>query len=70
MDITVDQTKLQPVGNNVKMAMVGTLMVLVVDTAVTIGPSSSGKMIGFGSTEGFSNLTPTIKGNIWIGKKA
>jgi hypothetical protein len=69
-NITVKKEELQVVGQNVKAIVVGDNLVLVIDTTTNIGPSSSGKMIGYGSTGGFTPLPGDLKGNIWVGKKA
>ena len=61
---------LQVVGDNIKASLVDNQLVLVIDITKNIGPSSSGKMIGYGSTGGFASLPGGFKGNVYIGKKA
>lgn len=68
--ITVNPEAMQEVGDNVRAAKQGNLLVIVIDTAQEIGPSSSGKMMGLGSTGGFQALPGGLKGNIYVGKKA
>jgi hypothetical protein len=68
--INVDTTTMQEAGENVLATKQGSLLVIVIDTAKTIGPSSTGKMIGHGSTGGFAALPGNLKGNIYVGKKA
>ena len=68
--ISVDLSTLNEVGNNVRAALVGDKLVIVIDTSVKIGLSSTGKMIGYGSTGGFSELPGNFKGNVYVGKKA
>jgi len=68
--ISVEESVLSEVGNNVKAALVGKLLVLVIDTSKNLGPSSTGKMIGVGNTGGFAPLPAGLKGNIYVGKKA
>lgn len=69
-EIKIDPTEMQEVGDNVRAAKVGNALVLVIDTTHNIGPSSSGKMIGLGSTSGFAALPGNLKGNIYVGRKA
>lgn len=68
--ITINTDSMMQVGDNVKAAKQGSLLVLVIDTSEEIGPSSSGKMIGHGSTGGFASLPGNLKGNIYVGRKA
>lgn len=68
--ITIDLSNMQEVGDNVRAAKQGSLLVIVVDTNQEIGPSSSGKMMGLGSTGGFQSFPGNLKGNLYIGKKA
>lgn len=68
--LTVDLSTAVEAGQNIKAVMVGTNLVLVIDTTKSIGPSASGKMTGIGSTSGFAGLPGGLKGNIYIGKKA
>jgi hypothetical protein len=67
--ITVDTSKMQEVGENVLATKQGNLLVIVIDTSVTIGNSSTGKYLGHGSTGGFAPLPGGLRGNIYIGKK-
>lgn len=69
MDETIKLQDLQPAGDNVRAGMVGSLLVIVIDTAEEIGPSSSGKMMGIASTGGFTTLPGGLKGNLYVGKK-
>lgn len=68
--ITINPDSMSEVGENLKAVKQGSLLILVVDTSVEIGPSSSGKMIGHGSTGGFAALPGNLKGNVYIGRKA
>lgn len=67
--ITVDPAAMQAVGDNIKAAKQGDLLILVIDTSVEIGESASGKMMGNASTGGFTALPGSLKGNIYIGRK-
>ncbi len=68
--IEVDPATMQEVGDNVKATKQGNLLILVVDTSQEIGLSSTGKMMGLGSTGGFQALPGGLKGNLYVGKKA
>lgn len=68
--ITIKPEDLSEVGNNVAAGKFGNLLVFVVDTTREIGLSSTGKMMGLGSTGGFAPLPGGLKGNIYVGKKA
>ena len=68
--ITIDTNSLSEVGENIKAVVTDGQLVLVINTKENIGPSSSGKMIGVGSTGGFAVLPGGLKGNIYVGKKA
>lgn len=65
-----DVVKFQAVGDNVEAAMDGKILVIRIDTGKTIGLSSTGKMMGVGSTAGFKSLPDGLSGNIWVGKPA
>lgn len=66
----INEKDLKDVGSNLKAAKVGHLLVLVIDLDVTVGPSSSGKMMGVGKTDGgFAKLPGDVSGNIWVGRK-
>jgi hypothetical protein len=67
--ITVNPDTMQEVGDNIKATKQGNLLVLVIDTSVEIGPSSTGKMMGNGSTGGFASLPGNLKGNVFVGRK-
>ncbi len=67
--ITVNTDTMQEVGDNVKATRQGNLLVMVIDTTQEIGPSSTGKMVGLGSTGGFQALPGGLKGNIYVGRK-
>jgi len=68
--ITIQEKDLTQVGQNVAAAVTDGKLVLVVDLKVSLGPSSTGKMLGVGNTSGFTALPGGLKGNIYIGKKA
>jgi len=69
--MNIDLEKATEVGQNVKALQVGTTLILVIDTTVDLGPSkSSGKMIGIGNSNGFTNLPGGLRGNVYVGKKA
>lgn len=70
MDIVVKLQDLQAVGDNLKAVQIGDLLVFVIDTSKNIGPSSSGKMLGIGSTGGFASVPGGLKANVYVGKKA
>lgn len=63
------------VGQNIRAKQEDNLLVLVIDLEETIGPSSSGKMMGIASTGGFTPLFAqssrgkTIKLNLYLGEK-
>ncbi len=67
--ITINPDTMQEVGDNVKATKQGNLLVVVIDTSVEIGASSTGKMMGNGSTGGFASLPGGLKGNIYVGRK-
>ncbi len=67
--INVNTETMQEVGENIKATKQGNLLVLVIDTSVEIGESSSGKMMGNASTGGFTALPGNLKGNIYVGRK-
>jgi hypothetical protein len=69
-EITIDLSTAQDVGNNVDAILQDGLLILIIGVEKPIGPSSSGKMIGYGSTEGFANMPGGFKGNVYVGKKA
>jgi hypothetical protein len=60
---------------NLKAKQDGTDLTLVIDLAKTVGPSSSGKMMGIASTGGFTQLPvenprgKEIKLNLYLGEK-
>lgn len=66
---------LTTVGQNVTAKQEGDNLILVIDLSKTIGPSSSGKMMGIASTGGFIPLfaqSPRgkpIKLNLFLGEK-
>lgn len=68
--IEIDLNKLQDIGNNVKATLHDELLILIIDPAQTIGLSSTGKMMGIASTNGFVMMPGGLKGNLYIGKKA
>lgn len=68
--IIIDTGKLETVGDNVKATIQDGKLILVIEASEPIGPSSSGKMIGYGSTSGFAPLPGGFKGNVYVGKKA
>lgn len=68
--ITVDPNTMSECGENVLATMHEQFLVIVIDIAKTIGPSSTGKMMGIGSTGGFAALPKGLKGNVYVGKKA
>jgi hypothetical protein len=67
--ITINPDTMQEVGDNVKAMQQGDLLVIVINTKREIGESSSGKMMGYGSTGGFAALPGNLKGNIYVGRK-
>ena len=69
-EIKVDPATMQEVGDNVRAAKVGSALVIVIDTTQEIGLSSTGKMMGLGSTGGFQALPGGLKGNIYVGRKS
>lgn len=66
----IDEKDLMPAGENILAGIVEGKLVLVIDTKKNIGPSSSGKMMGYASTGGFTGLPGGFKGNVYIGKKS
>ncbi len=69
-EIKVNPETMQEVGDNVRAAKVGSALVIVIDTTQEIGLSSTGKMMGLGSTGGFQALPGGLKGNIYVGRKS
>jgi hypothetical protein len=68
-EIKVDPATMQEVGDNVRATKVGNTLVIVIDTTHEIGTSSTGKMMGYGSTGGFAALPGGLKGNVYVGRK-
>ncbi len=68
--ITINPDTMQEVGDNIKAAKQGNLLVLVIDVTAPSHPSSSGKMDILASTGGFSALPGNLRANINIGTKA
>jgi hypothetical protein len=68
--ITVNPDTMQEVGDNIKAAKQGNLMVIVIDTAAPTHPSKSGAMDLNASTGGFASFPGGWRGNINFGKKA
>jgi len=66
--ISIYEDDLKPIGENIKAGLSGKLLVLVIDTTEEIGESSTGKMMGVASTEGFARFPGELKGNVYIGK--
>ncbi len=69
-EIKVNPETMQEVGDNVRATKVGSALVIVIDTTQEIGLSSTGKMMGLGSTGGFQALPGGLKGNIYVGRKS
>ena len=71
MAITLDLDKMMIVGDNVKVAVVDNQLILAVDLAVNLGPSSTGKMNMIAKTGGFTMVPNTggVKINFNAGKK-
>ncbi len=69
--ITLDTDKMVEVGidTNVRVSLVGTSLVLVIDTTKDLGLSSTGKMRAVANTGGFQTFPSGLKGNVYIGKK-
>lgn len=70
MKITIDTDDLHTIGENVQAGICEDQLILVVDPKMETGLSSSGKMMGVASTNGFTSLPNNLKGNIYIGRKA
>lgn len=68
--ITIETKNSHPVGENISVVEEGNYLILIVDLTKEIGLSSTGKMMGVASTAGFTFLSNTLKGNVYIGKKA
>ncbi len=66
--LTINLDQAQQVGRNLRAMQNGDLLILVIDTTKTIGPSSTGKMTGVGSTGGFQNLINGLRGNVYVGR--
>jgi len=57
------------IGNNMHVKVEGDTVTITIDAAKTIGPSSTGKMMGVASTSGFLSIPGTdLKINMYIGK--
>jgi hypothetical protein len=67
--ITINTNELRQVGDNLQATVQDGKLILVIDTSMDLGPSSSGKMIGIASTGGFQAFPSGLKGNVYIGKK-
>ena len=66
----INEKNLQELGQNIKyMHIDGDKLVIVIDTVQTIGLSSTGKMMGIASTNGFVQMASGMKLNLWLGKK-
>jgi hypothetical protein len=72
MSITIDVSKMQEIGidSNVRAAVDGDYLILVIDTSKDLGLSSSGKMRAVGNTSGFQQMPNGLRGNVYVGKKA
>ncbi len=68
-EIKINPATMQEVGDNVKATKQDDLLIIVIDTRKEIGTSSTGKMMGYGSTGGFAALPGGLKGNIYVGRK-
>lgn len=72
MNILIE--KLIPTGNNIKFMQEGDKLIIFVNLEETIGLSTSGKMMGIASSEGFTQLAVTtsrgkrVKMNMYIGE--
>ena len=66
--LNIDESKLRPVGRNIKAIEQGNLLVLVIDTSKETEPSKSGRMEILASTGGFVFVTDDLKANINIGR--
>jgi hypothetical protein len=67
--ITLNEEQLVEVGSNIKAVQQGNLLILVIDVREELGPSSTGKMTGVGSTGGFTRFPANLSGNVYIGRK-
>jgi hypothetical protein len=67
--LTINTDQMREVGDNVLATVQDGKLILVMDTSVDLGPSSSGKMTGIASTGGFQGFPGGLKGNVYIGKK-
>lgn len=69
--ITINTEDMTEVGfdSNVLASRQGDLLVIVIDTTLNLGPSSSGKMDGVANTGGFQGFLGGLKGNVYIGRK-
>ena len=70
MKIEIDTDKMSEVGENLLAAVESGKLILVLDTQYQGDLSSSGKMRTVASTSGFALLPGSLKGNVYIGKKA
>lgn len=69
-EIKINTESMTEVGENILTTKQGNLLIMVVDTTQEIGLSSTGKMMGIGSSGGFTGFPGGLKGNVFIGKKA
>lgn len=71
--LNINLANLVEVGENVQAGMMDDgdkkYLVIVLDTSVNLGPSSTGKMTGTGNTSGFKPFPGGMFGNVYIGKK-
>ncbi len=70
MVISVDTDKMREAGNNVLVTQVDNRLVIVINTDVEIGLSSTGRMMGVGSTGKWATMPYGLVGKIYVGKKA
>lgn len=70
MILEIDTDKLQKIGENVRAGIINDQLVIIIDPDKKIGLSSTGKMMGVASTNGFAQIPGDLKGNIYIGRKA
>lgn len=68
MKTALDTEQLENVGQNIQGKVEDNHLILVIDLNTEIGFSSTGKMMGIASTNGFAPLPNNLKGNIYIGK--
>ena len=64
----IDIDELADVGDNIEAVLMGDKLVIVIDTTVELGLSTSGKMMATANSHMFKPFPGKLEGNLYIGK--